>query len=252
MAGARASTPRVGSTHVSWSGAYGGYMNVHFEFDIVGTVTFGDDDKPNNLHVKISNFTETHDWGTVAGGGFINVGGFMWYEGNYSGKYDSAEDLSDESETLVWNQLTATIPNFATYNIWGLYASDEGSPPAVSGTIDGTSWERDFPLTGEPDVNMMICQSYTRWRENTDPAYAHVDTAGDFNITFHDLFPDYFPFALKSGSSWKSCNRQGGSYQARESATWVDKKNDKNNVAGSKVFIKASSSWNLAPKVGQE
>lgn len=252
MAEAKSVTPRVGSTHVSWSGAYGGYMNVHFEFDMVATITYNDDAVPSNMNVKISNFTETHDWGTVAGGGFINVGGFMWYEGDYSQKFNSAEDLSDENTTLVINQLHNTIPNFDTYNIWGLYASDEGAPPAVSGTITSTNLSRDFPLTGEPDVNMLICQSYTRYRENTDPAYAVVTTAGDFNVTFTDLFPDYFPFALKSGSTWKSCNRQGGSVQTRSSGTWKDKKNRAKSADDSHSFIKSGSSWNIAPKVGAE
>lgn len=249
MAATRAAEPRVGTAHVTWSGDYGGYMEVSFAFDIVGTVTYDADDKPTNLHVKIANFTESHSWGDVAGGGFENVGGFMWYEGEYSAKYASAEDLSDESEANTWNQLTATIPNFASLNVWGLYASDDGNPPSVSGTIPGTTTERDFPLSGEPDVNMMICTAYTRWRENTDPAYAHVSTTGSFSLTFHDLFPDYFPLAIKSGGGWRSCDRTGGSYQSRASGVWADRKNDPNDTSKSHVFHRKSGAWEMTPKV---
>lgn len=248
MADARAAASRVGSTHISWSGDYGGYMNVSFQFDMVGTVTFGSDGLPDNLHVKISNFSESHDWGDVAGGGFINVGGFMWAEGDYARAFVSAEDLSDESTDLVWSQLTETIPNFSAMNVWGLYASDESSPPAVSGVIQGTYWEKDFPLSGDPDVNMNICQSYTRWRENTDPAYAHVSTAGDFNITFHDLFTDYFPGSSRSGSSWRSQDSSGMGDFARSSSRWSELKNTQGKAADTDAgLFRSGNSWAKLP-----
>ena len=36
---------------------------------------------------------------------------------------------------------------------------------------------------------------------------------------------DYYPWAIRKGSTWMSCNREGGYLKSREGSSWVDRKN---------------------------
>lgn len=67
---------------------------------------------------------------------------------------------------------------------------------------------------------------------------------------FIQLF-DYFPFAVRKGSVWKSCNRNGGGSYIRKNGSWRELKNS-NGTGESDAYYRSSGSWIKTPKIGEE
>lgn len=64
---------------------------------------------------------------------------------------------------------------------------------------------------------------------------------------------DYYPWSLKKGSTWRSCNRSGGSLKIRKGSTWRDCKNtESTDQTKSKCFTRHNSAWVRSPKTGTE
>lgn len=224
----------------SWAGAYGGYMSVSFSFDLTATV----DDDFTELVCSVSNFTETHDWGTVQGGGFINVGGFMWDVGTFSA---NGPDNVPESWSTVAAEMQAACPTIFTMSVWGLYASDEGSPPAQSGTFGG-NMAHTYTLTGYPPDDFTVLRPFTRYLDQSvdQSVFASV---GDFGVTFHDLFPDYYPGANRRSGSWTSQDREGNGDFSRLSGAWRDVKNVRvGDLLDNRGLFRKDGSWSKLPR----
>lgn len=105
------------------------------------------------------------------------------------------------------------------------------------------------------------------WVEGTTDGYcylagtAYYDVITGYNypsavqIILPDFkrFYDYFPGAIRSGSSWKSCNRSGGNFQIKQGGSWRDCKNQFGGASSSDTtFIKSSGSWVKSAKTGSE
>lgn len=66
---------------------------------------------------------------------------------------------------------------------------------------------------------------------------------------FIKLF-DYYPFAVRKGGAWMSCNRSGGGSFIRKSGSWRDLKNSRMNDDGSNALYRSGSSWPRTPLIG--
>lgn len=238
----------------SWSGSYSGFMNVSISFTLNVTLNNdpSNDSAPWQTVSTISNFTETHDWGTVSGGGFINVGGIAW--GPAIGQ--SAELLSDgtlDTYDLMISQRNAAFGSaydFNLKNVWGIYASDEGSPPATSGVWQGSapSWTQTY-ATSPFEQDIYIISPYQRYYDwQNEPNTAYFNAGGAFYVTFKDLFPDYIPWNRRL-TSWQACNRSGGDMARRESGAWVTMHNRTNttDTGVNDGFRRVSSAWRPSP-----
>lgn len=59
----------------------------------------------------------------------------------------------------------------------------------------------------------------------------------------------YYPWSIKKGGSYASCNRTGGSLKKRRGSTWVERKNTESSDASkSTVFKRKSGLWVRCPK----
>lgn len=67
---------------------------------------------------------------------------------------------------------------------------------------------------------------------------------------FVKLF-DYYPFAVRKGGVWKSCNRDGGSTTIRKGGSWRDVKNSHKSDSDSQAFYRDGSSWKRTPDIGE-
>lgn len=60
---------------------------------------------------------------------------------------------------------------------------------------------------------------------------------------------NYYPWAIRKGQSYVSCNRAGGLVQARKGGSWVDRKNTQSaDFSKSTVFQRKSGIWTPSPK----
>lgn len=234
-----------------WAGSYAGFMNVQFSFNLTAVlyhdepvevdngsgepeVDDSEEAHPWKLSCTVSDFSETHDWGTAEGGGFINVGGLNWgarigtsAEPLSSGLYDTAE--------LCLAQRNAAFGSSAAFdelNIWGIYASDEGSPPAISGTWVGSTPSYDMYFDTEPfEIQVNVVSPYTRWYDwQNEPNTAYFEAGGDFSVSFQDLFPDYIPWERREGT-WVPNDTDGHDMARREAGAWVTMTNKKNSTS---------------------
>lgn len=61
---------------------------------------------------------------------------------------------------------------------------------------------------------------------------------------------NYYPWAIKKGAGYNSCNRSGGSLKMRKSGNWRDCKNTKSSdLSKSTVFARKAGSWSPCPKL---
>lgn len=85
----------------------------------------------------------------------------------------------------------------------------------------------------------------------TDPVEVNAAevsmTGGDIPVLF-----DYIPCAIKAGSAWKSCNREGGTLQLKSGGSWKVERNAADEGGTSTVFVKKDGNWVKAAKVGEE
>lgn len=153
-------------------------------------------------------------------------------------------------------------------------------PPSVpSNAIQSWSWEYSFGGTGSTresfsyfpggtySVNLGALEDLTFddagnikiWiggcstYEVTSPVYPTsiaIELVADGDKPIEELLR-YFPCAIRSGSSWLSCNRSGGKVQERVSGSWVDRDNAYKG-SDNTVFIKSGNSWVKSALVGEE
>lgn len=62
---------------------------------------------------------------------------------------------------------------------------------------------------------------------------------------------DYVPCAVRSGSDWLSCNREGGKLQLKSGGSWGDLTNSYGD-GESHVFIRKDGGWVNSEKIGSE
>lgn len=68
---------------------------------------------------------------------------------------------------------------------------------------------------------------------------------------FIKLF-DYFPFAVRKGSAWKSCNRTGGGSYVMKSGSWRELKNSREGGSRADATFRSGGSWKTTPLTGEE
>lgn len=105
----------------------------------------------------------------------------------------------------------------------------------------------------------------SKWGANIegDDGVMWISGTGTYNISdpiypdpyklvvpgFTKLF-DYYPFAVRKGGEWMSCNRTGGGSFTRKGGSWRDLKNSRMDDASSDAFYRSGSSWPRTPLIG--
>lgn len=241
----------AGDLHIDAQVTFGGFMDAHLLADIHLEVN----DARTNLHAEMTNDTSTYWFGTD-GDGFINCAFLMW-DPQPVRQYTriSLPESWPNVDAELRRGLGSKYPNDV---MWGVYASDDyatGHQP--QGLIKNPT--HDFVLSGgdfNPDGSMKsrdivgyIGRAY--WDKNLKPeipdafdASIHNDL-GMFRISL-DSF-QYFPWSVRSGGGYRSCNRDGG-YVQRRAGSYVDRRN--NPMGQSTVYLRQGGSWTISPKTG--
>lgn len=113
-------------------------------------------------------------------------------------------------------------------------------------------WNSGFKVTDFPRVgsttNVTVYVAYpVSYGEGDTPVQL---SALPFSFSFSGIL-EYFPFAVYS-DGWQSCNREGGSLTKYNGSSWGDLKNIEDASDVSTVFNYDGSSWQIAPKIGNE
>lgn len=237
--------PQTVTRSLLWTGAWGGYLNLTVSFDLTAVIN----DDVTEMACTITNLNQYFSWGEVEGYGFVNVGGIMWAVPSFSMRFDDSGEVPETwDDTLP--ELTQACPQIPDEVVYGLYASDDGSPPRVSGQFGqattGQAVTHTFALSGQPSGEMNIITPFERWRDN-GAAQAVVDSQGGFTVTWRDLV-DYFPGARRLTGAWASCNREGGGSFRREASAWADVKNGGSSAMGRR---RVGGSWAAIPEKPQ-
>lgn len=243
--------------YIDWSGLWGGFM----QFAVHGNLHCTIDQQVTNLHCEWGdNFAYWSGPGENSGTGygFINVGGIMWAQPKFSRRFENSDQHGVERwDGDVLQEVLEACPAIATDAIYGAYMSDESQTPSVKGEIIGAGWiAHDFPLNGEMDLNMTLITPFTRWRDNA-AGQAVVESAGSFNLTLEDIFPDYYPFAVyrgRDGIEWDALSNEalGKHLKDRRGGSWHDLKNSMrypDDPAKNSVFVRTGSTWRQADNV---
>lgn len=103
------------------------------------------------------------------------------------------------------------------------------------------------------------------WGANVDgdDGVLYISGTGNYNVN-DPIYPtpyklvvpgfvkllDYYPFAVRKGGGWSSCNRQGGGSYIRKGGSWRDLKNARVDSIDSDAFSRSGSSWIKTPLIG--
>lgn len=199
-----------------------------------------------------------HVYWTVDGNQFtvtsVSAGNEMygpWPDGWYRGGVQMDLDAGGGRVNVIANAYGSVAATQRTVNKYGI---------GETGPVWDTVANQQLPKTWT--INQ-VNTPFTVWFGGTWPPYAPGNNGG---FTVGDLAPlewiggdrldvipvvvEYFPCAI-SQSSWKSCNRQGGSFTRRTNGQWADAKCKMGAPNESHAFI-SRSNWEIAPKVGAE
>ena len=241
----------AGDLHVDAQVTFGGFMDAHLLADIHLEVN----DARTNLHAEMINDASTYWFGTD-GAGFINCAFLMWNPRPVRQYTNIALPESwPNVDAELRRGLGSKYPNDV---MWGVYASDDyatGHQP--QGLIKNPT--HDFALSDgdfNPDGSMKtrsivgyVGRAYWNKAEKPEIPDAYdasiADDLGMFQISLESF--QYFPWSVRSGGGYRSCNRDGG-YVQRRAESYVDRRN--NPMGQSTVYLRQNGSWTISPKTG--
>lgn len=161
-------------------------------------------------------------------------------------------------------QATVDVGNdFGNPNVTGAFIWNFQCAPFGDGTDLGDEYEQHMTNAGfayvgqlpelggssDTDTNGYIWLSGTGTYQVDDPIYPDPVM---ITIPGFLAFSDYFPWAIRKGGSWASCNRSGGSLTIRKSGAWRDVKNVSVGSGDNKAFYRSGGTWAVAPQIGAE
>lgn len=113
------------------------------------------------------------------------------------------------------------------------------------GRLDNFTWESETSGTGYVWIGGSAIYDDSAI---TDPIYIAPQRIAIPGL--RELL-DYYPWAIRKGGAFNSCNRTGGSLKIRKSSSWRDCKNrESSDLSKSTAFVRRSGSWARAPKHG--
>lgn len=231
---------------VEWYGDFGDFYYFGLTFDLTCEL---DDDDPDNMTLTcdINNLSTWDSPGTSAGYGFLNVAGCMWNETSeqFESRYNNPSTQGAETLDGIYYQLTETIPNFDTDNIFFAYATDD-NPISSNGYREGSLHHVFTGLTNETIEDLMLISPWERWRDNsTDEAV--VSSGGGFYVSFEQVFSSYFPGAVRIGGRWISQDDDGHGDYVRSGGVWREQKNRQNTGEHQTGYYRHAYTWNRLP-----
>lgn len=247
-----------GRLHVDHSEVFSDFFTIHLLFDINVSVK----NNGRALECTVINNRTTYAAGSSTGIGFINFAGFIWGDPTLNrrqlawvpeGSYPRPEGM-DAVVTQMSSVSNGMIPNSV---LWGVAQSDKD--PAIKriwqeNTHTFTLTDSDFDSAGNLK-NRTIIRYASRWYDNSSSTNDHatsITTGDEYTISLNQLRDWYYPWSVRKGDIWSSCNRSGGSFRIRKAGAWSDAKNESRGYGVQKAFIRNGSSWNRLPKTGKE
>lgn len=165
--------------------------------------------------------------------------------------WDYVRDFWDRK--TWWNGAANT--NFTGHAHWG-----------VKKDLDNTDHAADYGYT---KLSFNMANVTTKWDNDTKKTMAVVyfnfpvlyrsSNAITSPITLSSQavsvdateLVSYYPWSVRKGSIWASCNRQGGSFKTMKSGQYTDAKNSPSESAKQNAWIHKGSTWSKLPKTGQ-
>lgn len=248
----------------TWTGYWGDYFNFTCTFDVHGVLT--QDGDTLTLACDLTNFSKTVNYGSIDGGGYINVGGIFWGDKSEVPRQDIFH-LWDTPYlyTDAYNEVRQAFGGadvFDAKNIYGFYACDKGDPPSIRGEWPGKYTHTfTFAADGFTGTRIVVApyERYSAWNEEGhkhDNGYESTTRSYEgFTLTINDLFDvdpetsDYFPWAYRNTApGWTSCDDDGHGVFVRRSGEWVPRKNSIEPNKPSTVYNRLRGAWVRAPK----
>ena len=176
---------------------------------------------------------------------------------DWSWKYSGDQIVVPDGAATI-KRSTIDIPG--TYPDRGQFKWDFSCTDLAIGTDCGSDYgtylsDRGYRYVGQlqdlggsgDDKNGYIWLSGTGTYHVDDPIYPNP-----VRITIPGFleYLDYYPWAIRKSSSWKSCDRSGGSLTIRKGGSWRDVKNVEAGEGNDDAFYRDGSSWKVAPKIG--
>jgi len=217
----------------SWHNNWEGFLdltlsgNVHAEVDPIA----------RTLSARISNLTKVINTPTTTGGGFINVGFVGWELPATETQGAYWEGSTGETYAGMIADFESKVPaSTRSRIIYGYYSSDnaahspQGDLPYSNLSYSRALTDADFDANGNLKPISLVNVG-SRWLENdtSSPNYGHAMFTygmGVAVISGADLDWPYRPCAVKTGGTWKSCNRNGGDFRRMSNGTWATQTND--------------------------
>lgn len=263
--------------------SFGGYFSARFQGTI--TLTVSDDLEDLTCKIDFGSSSSVGD-GPATGGGFYNVAavGFVqaselltpkdystnWYHGEH---YEMPPEASSSDAV---NHMNTFLANYVKSDqlIFGCYARDDHT--GIDGYFNSThsvanksfthTWNNIRSTLIDEDTGQFndfypiyVAQRTYKWDGYPYNERESVESCVRINglpPDMADLDWSYYPWAVKSGSTWLSCNRDDAFYRIKRSGSFADAKNtlfagdtDTTNQHG---FIKKSNTFKRMPITGVE
>lgn len=216
----------------SWHNSWNGFL----ELTLAGRVHAEVDPIARTLKASIANLTKTISQPSANGGGFINVALVGWELPSFV-EYGAAWNDEPETYASMLAEFESIVPAATRQRIvYGYYSSDlasrtpQGDMPYSNMSYSRSLTDSDFDSNGNLKPIQLVNVG-ARWLESTEGSahYGHSCYGlgtGVAVISGADLDWPYRPCAVKTGGTWKSCNRDGGDFRRMSNGTWATQTND--------------------------
>lgn len=245
-----------GRLHVAQDINFNGFLVGHMTFDIGASVT----NNNSQLDCTVTNAQVSYGKGGGTGWGFANFAGMLWGAPQFS-----ADNLgfcpnrgAPENIDQVISQMRSVSGGEIPDNVlWGVVKTDDAAQTA---TREITHYSHSFPLTSSSfnadgslkDIQLVSYGSrwYSNGEQGTVAGRAVVSSGGSYSLHLNQLRSYYYPWSVRSGNDWKSCNRSGGSFSMRQNNAWTGLKNEQNGYGTQHGFYRNNNGWQRLPKFG--
>lgn len=241
---------------ITWQQQWAANGQTYLDARVTADVKVSIDPGFTRAHCTLENYTEAFTPGSAKGGGFVNIGGIAWHTYDFGRHTHPLADAGQDSFSRAWNELYSACPDLHQTMIVGVACDDKNVNYDVR---KGSSWNSyDIPLNGDPNSvrGLVVANGFMRWYWHGSDApggvkCSVVDYRSEFKVA---VAPEgsleflYFPWAVYQGG-WKSCDRDGGSYQWM-SGGWQDRKNSLTDDSKTTVWYMKNGGWAKAPLIG--